>query len=119
MGKTSFVLSFLVLLASTHGIAQQSAAMLQDYPIPGIGISSTPPYSSWQSQLNIPVGLRVSLEGTPYHSNVGSVFVVTTTNDTGAGSLLRAISDANTNPGLVMIAFIIQPLGAKTIVPLS
>ena len=119
MGKTSFVLSFLVLLASTHGIAQQSAAMLQDYPIPGIGISSTPLYSSWQSQLNMPVGLRVSLEGTPYHSNAGSVFVVTTTNDTGAGSLRRAISDANTNPGLDMIAFNIQPLGAKTIVPLS
>ena len=46
-------------------------------------------------------------------------FVVTNTNDSGAGSLRQAIIDANTQPGLDTIAFNIPGGGLKTIAPLS
>ncbi len=40
-----------------------------------------------------------------------SSFTVTTTNDTGAGSLRKAITDANANPGLDYITFNVGPPG--------
>ena len=48
-----------------------------------------------------------------------TVFTVTTTADSGAGSLRQAILDANTNPGLDTIAFAIPGSGVHTITPTS
>ncbi len=42
-------------------------------------------------------------------------FTVTNTNDSGAGSLRQAITDANANPGADQIIFNISPGGAQTI----
>src|SRR5712692_226042 len=44
-------------------------------------------------------------------------FMVTNTNDSGAGSLRQAIIDANNNPGLDTIAFNIPGSGVHTITP--
>jgi hypothetical protein len=51
----------------------------------------------------------------PLH--VMSTFFVTTTADTGGGSLRAAIVAANSNPGLDQIHFLIVPGGAQTIAP--
>jgi hypothetical protein len=48
-----------------------------------------------------------------------STFTVINTNDSGAGSLRQAITDANSNPGVDMIAFNIPGAGVHTITPLS
>jgi parallel beta-helix repeat protein len=49
----------------------------------------------------------------------GAVFTVTTTNDSGGGSLRQAISAANTTPGSHQIRFAIPGEGVQTIAPLS
>jgi streptogramin lyase len=46
-------------------------------------------------------------------------FMVTNTNDSGAGSLRQAILDANAHPGLDLIDFDIAAGGVQTIMPLS
>jgi len=46
-------------------------------------------------------------------------FIVTNTNDTGAGSLREAITVANSNVGADLITFNISPAGPQTITPLS
>jgi hypothetical protein len=46
-------------------------------------------------------------------------FTVTNTSDTGPGSLRQAILDANANPGLDNIAFLIGGAGVHTITPAS
>jgi hypothetical protein len=46
-------------------------------------------------------------------------FTVTNINDSGAGSLRQAITDANTNPGLDTIDFSIPGSGVQTITPTS
>lgn len=48
-----------------------------------------------------------------------NTFVVTNTNDTGSGSLRKAMLDANANAGLDLITFAIGGGGVHTIVPLS
>jgi uncharacterized repeat protein (TIGR01451 family) len=48
-----------------------------------------------------------------------ATYTVTTTNDSGAGSLRQAILDANTTPGMDTIAFNIGGGGPQTIAPLS
>ena len=48
--------------------------------------------------------------------HAAAMFVVTNTNDSGAGSLNQAILDANANPGADLITFNIGS-GAKTITP--
>jgi hypothetical protein len=48
-----------------------------------------------------------------------AIFVVTTTTDSGPGSLRQAILDSNANPGLDTIDFNIAPGGVQTIKPLS
>ncbi|HEX8148633.1 MAG TPA: Calx-beta domain-containing protein [Pyrinomonadaceae bacterium] len=48
-----------------------------------------------------------------------AAFVVTNTNDAGAGSLRQAILDANSNPGTDSISFNIPGAGVHTIKPLS
>lgn len=46
-------------------------------------------------------------------------FTVTTTTDSGGGSLRQAIFDANSNPGADAISFNISGSGTQTIIPLS
>lgn len=48
-----------------------------------------------------------------------ATFTVTNTNDTGDGSLRKAIQDANSNPGADAISFAIPGAGIHTISPLS
>ena len=50
---------------------------------------------------------------------VPATYVVTSTDDTGAGSLRQAIEDANANPGADTVAFNIPGTGVQTIAPLS
>ncbi len=52
-------------------------------------------------------------------SVTGATFIVTNTNDSGAGSLRQAILDANANPGADTIAFNIPGSGVHTITPLT
>ncbi len=58
----------------------------------------------------------INISGTPLD---GTEFVVTNTNDSGAGSLRQAILDANTDPGTETIRFNIPGSGVKTITPTS
>ncbi len=48
-----------------------------------------------------------------------ATFTVTTTADSGAGSLRQAILDANANPGADVVAFNIPGAGVQTIAPLT
>ena len=67
---------------------------------------------------SFPEARRVSASGaaaSPYFAG----FVVTNTNDAGAGSLRQAIIDANTNPGPDDITFNIPGAGLHTITPAS
>ncbi len=105
----------LIILCSRKVTSQPLWQRLQDYPVQGIGVSSVPPFSSWQGQLQPPFVLQAAT----YPSGIGSVFVVTTTNDTGDGSFRKAIANANANPGPDLITFNIPPIGAKTLIPLS
>lgn len=50
---------------------------------------------------------------------LGNPFVVTNTNDSGLGSLRRAIDTANANPGTDTISFNIPGTGPQTITPLD
>jgi RTX calcium-binding nonapeptide repeat (4 copies) len=50
---------------------------------------------------------------------VPSAYMVTTTADSGAGSLRQAIQDANSNPGADSIIFDIAGSGVQTIAPLT
>jgi uncharacterized repeat protein (TIGR01451 family) len=52
-------------------------------------------------------------------TSAATVFTVSNTNDSGAGSLRDAISSANANPGADTINFNIPGTGTKTIKPLS
>src|SRR6185369_974091 len=55
---------------------------------------------------------------TPFLSGA-SIFVVTNTADSGAGSLRQAILNANATPGRDVIQFSIPGSGAHTITPLA
>lgn len=48
-----------------------------------------------------------------------AAIAVTNTNDSGAGSLRQAITDANANAGFDQITFLIPGPGAHTIVPIT
>ena len=53
--------------------------------------------------------LASGVQGSPVMSGEGQTFVVTTTADSGVGSLRQAILDANGNPGLDRIEFAMPP----------
>src|SRR5437879_6637928 len=57
----------------------------------------------------------------PVQAARAATFTVTTTNDTGAGSLRQAITDANATDGVDTIQFAITdpPAGVRTITPAS
>ena len=52
-------------------------------------------------------------------SAIAATFTVTNTNDSGTGSLRKAIDDANANPGADSINFNIPGAGVHSIIPLS
>lgn len=52
-------------------------------------------------------------------TSIGSGFVVTNTNDSGAGSLRQAMLDANAQPGVDVIAFDIPAVFPAEIIPLT
>ena len=60
-------------------------------------------------------GARASAAASPFFAG----FVVTNTNDAGAGSLRQAILDANANPGPDDITFNISGAGVHTLTPLT
>lgn len=62
--------------------------------------------------------ILTGLLGFQLTAHAATTFVVTNTNDTGAGSLRQAILDANANPGSDLITFNIGT-GLKTITPSS
>ena len=70
----------------------------------------------WVLWLGVGVVVAASLAG---RASAGLTFVVTTTADSGPGSLRQAISDANANAGLDTIAFAIPGGGVHTIQPLT
>ncbi len=115
----SRALSVIVILCSTTAMSQRSNSGLQDHSVPGIGVSSQSPYLSAPHPSDLPTVFRNTAKETPSQTSIGSVFVVTTMNDTGNGSLRKAISDANNSPGADTITFSISPAGPKTITPLS
>jgi hypothetical protein len=61
---------------------------------------------------------RVPFKPTAW-AGIQTVFFVTNTNDSGDGSLRKAINDANNSPGLDQIAFEISGSGKHTIMPQS
>jgi hypothetical protein len=68
------------------------------------------------------INLLLTLIGTMFLFTVAaqaSTFTVTNTNDSGFGSLRKAIDDANSNPGADIIHFNIGGGGLHTIVPLT
>ena len=71
----------------------------------------------------LPNGLVLIAGGGPtaelFYPTPATVFMVTTTADTGAGSLRQAILDANAHPGLDAIHFNIPGAGVHTISPAS
>ena len=68
--------------------------------------------------LLIVLAISVSYAGASLVAGAG-VILVTTTADSGPGSLRDAISTANANPGSDVIEFDIAPGGLQTIMPLS
>jgi len=64
------------------------------------------------SRIRLVGGLVLALASAPLAANT---FTVTNTNDTGAGSLRQAITDANANPGADTIHFDITGSGVHTI----
>jgi len=96
----------------THGFAAESI------PVPGTAISEAEKGFSPDS---LPPSLIAASHVAPHlqQDKNAAVFLVTTTNDTGDGSLRKAISDANNSPGLDLIGFDIPGPGVHTIIPLS
>lgn len=102
---------FLFVQVNAQGVDVRA----QDYPVRGIHISSSSPL---KPRIDLP---RELLSRAQYAAGSfsGALYLVTTTNDTGDGSLRKAIVDANANPGADTIKFNIPPAGPKTIVLLS
>jgi hypothetical protein len=121
------VLGTLVLLLATSGLAQQDlryrATGRAGAPSPVLPTVMPPlpplPVITDASERPQPGAVPEEVwTASPYRIS-GTTFLVTNTNDTGAGSLRRAILDANDNPGQDIIAFLISGTGVQTIIPLS
>jgi parallel beta-helix repeat protein len=108
----------LILGTSAQGAGQTQQFAPESIRVPGTAISITERGISPDS---LPLVLTAATHVAPLltQEKVASVFLVTTTNDTGEGSLRKALSDANNNPGLDLIGFDIPGPGVHTITPLS
>ncbi|MFZ1700296.1 MAG: hypothetical protein WBO10_11115 [Pyrinomonadaceae bacterium] len=95
--RSLFLLSFVAVSTITGLAIWQQPAQMQDEK----GIEQAPTIDQAQP------------------SSPGAVFVVTNTNDAGAGSLRQAIVDANASASADAINFNIPGAGVKTISPLT
>ncbi|MBI1805581.1 MAG: hypothetical protein HYR76_00855, partial [Ignavibacteria bacterium] len=117
-------LTTLMILLPSLSISQTWRDTLQYAKVTGVGISRDGFVGDSLNNAIVEERIRFHLKNEKLRrgasgSPVGTICVVTTTNDTGNGSLRKAIADANTNPGLDKITFNISPAGFKTIKPLS
>ncbi|MBI4549058.1 MAG: hypothetical protein HY707_13830, partial [Ignavibacteriae bacterium] len=118
-------LTTLMILLPSLSISQTWRDTLQYAKVTGVGISRDGYVGDILNNAFVEQRIRFHLNnerlrrGEAGAQRVGTIFVVTTTNDTGDGSFRKAITDANANAGLDMISFNIPPAGPKTITPLS
>ncbi len=112
------LLSVFTLGLSFEGAGQTQRSTPESIRVPGTAISVT---ESGVSPDSLPLALTGMARMAPLltQDRIASVFLVTTTNDTGDGSLRKAINDANKSPGLDLIGFDIPGPGVHTIIPLS
>jgi hypothetical protein len=102
----------VVSIIATH-VAIGQTRVLPDIPI-ARNAYETGAGTVRPSDVPMGTGFRVQT------NSLASTFTVTTTNDTGAGSLRKAITDANASPGLDYITFNVGPPGSPiTILPKS
>ncbi|MBM2841811.1 MAG: hypothetical protein HW412_2339, partial [Bacteroidetes bacterium] len=100
---------FLFLIAAQVALGQTRVFREAHGASMGYDASSDiPGLTALSSWINIPT----------HTDGPASIFTVTTTNDTGAGSLRKAITDANASPGLDRINFAIGS-GSVVIYPKS
>ncbi len=112
------LLCALMLGASSEGAGQTQPFALESVRLPGTAISATERGVSPDS-LRLPMTVPAHDATRFLRDEIVTVFLVTTTNDTGDGSLRKAISDANSSPGLDLIGFDVPGQGVHTITPLS
>ncbi len=115
---TLLLLSVFILGIPFEGAGQTHGFAPESIPVPGTAISEAEKGFSPDS---LPPSLIAASHVAPHlqQDKNAAVFLVTTTNDTGDGSLRKAISDANNSPGLDLIGFDIPGPGVHTIIPLS
>lgn len=123
--RISVALAALMILLPSPSRSQTWQDTLQYANVSGIGISLAGYVGDSLNNAMVERQIRSHLNRekpqrkTVSLQSVGTVFMVTTTSDTGNGSLRKALTDANTNPGLDMVSFNISPAGPQTITPLS
>jgi parallel beta-helix repeat protein len=108
-------LSLFALLSFPCGLllSQGEVVTTTDFPARGISVTLSGPRITREGPT-----LPRSQATAATESATSETFVVTTVNDTGDGSLRKAITDANANPGLDIIDFDIAGGGMQTISPL-
>jgi hypothetical protein len=115
--RPSLWLCLLIVWSSGLALAQQGTVITPETPVPGIAVTRDGPQVSMSFAL-LPTA-RLGKAPRPEGAREASVFLVTTTNDTGDGSFRKALLDANANPGTDIIDFNIPGLGPQTIFPMS
>jgi hypothetical protein len=113
-----FVLGMAIvcLPGFSPAVAQERTRIAPETVVPGLSVTiNSEPVRKNFANLP-PVVPKLASPSTV--ARTASVFMVTTTNDTGDGSLRKAILDANANPGTDIIDFAIPGVGVQTIFPM-